>query len=447
MTGAWLGLGFVLGVLAEQSNPLKSLVFVISLVMSCWLIGRHGWHLVRIVGVLLVGFVLGVVRYQVLPVRPAEGTSASGVVLTVAGDGSETLEVVILRDDGQLVGLTVNDPIAVQVGERVVWEGVYRPGWSTVAGVEVAGQYEIQSFEAEQERALWPLLALRNWVRQAVLRVVPEPSGSLALGVMIGDDRGLAAPTRDVLRRSGLSHLTAVSGWNVAVVTAVIEGFLARLSPWWWLRWAGTGTAVWGYAALTGLEPPVQRAATMATLYLFARWRGWPREPISALGWAVVGLLFVRPELARSLAFQLSAIATATLSAMRLGEAKERQWKEFLLVPVAVQLAVTPLLLLRFGTFSLIAPLANALVEPVMPWLLVAGLLALLAALMGSLGTVFAIPAWALGRWIVLVAEWLLRIPGVSGVMIEPPVWIVVWLYVLSAGSWLAWIDRGRSDT
>jgi len=447
MTGAWLGLGFVLGVLAEQSNPLKSLVFVISLVMSCWLIGRHGWHLVRIVGVLLVGFVLGVVRYQVLPVPPAEGTSASGVVLTVAGDGSETLEVVILRDDGQLVGLTVDDPTAVEVGQRVVWQGVYRPGRSTVAGIGVVGQYEVEAFEAEQERAFWPLLALRRWVRGAVLRVVPEPSGSLTLGILTGDDRGLAASTREVLRRSGLSHLTAVSGWNVAVVTAVVEGVVARLSPWVWLRWVGIGTAVWGYAVLTGLEPPVQRAAAMATLYLLARWRGWPREPISALGWAGVGLLLVRPELAYSLAFQLSAIATFTLSAMRLGETKERQWKEFLLVPVAVQLAVTPLLLLRLGTFSLVAPLANALVEPIMPWLLVAGLLALLAAVMGSLGTVFAIPAWVLGRWIVLVAEWLLRIPGVSGVMIEPPVWSVVWLYALAAGLWLAWIDRGRSDT
>ncbi|MCM8747097.1 ComEC/Rec2 family competence protein [Thermomicrobium sp. CFH 73360] len=447
MTGAWLVLGFVLGVLADQNNPLESLVLLLSLVASSWLLGRHGWHLVRMASVLVLGLVLGVVRYHVLLVPSTLGTSTSGVVLTVADGNSETSEVVILRDDGQLVGLTVDDPTAVEVGQRVVWQGVYHPGRSTVAGIGVVGQYEIEAFEAEQERAFWPLLALRRWVRDAVLRVVPEPSGSLTLGILTGDDRGLAASTRDVLRRSGLSHVTAVSGWNVAVVTAVVEGVVARLSPWVWLRWVGIGTAVWGYAVLTGLEPPVQRAAAMATLYLLARWRGWPREPISALGWAVVGLLLVRPELAYSLAFQLSAIATFTLSAMRLGETKERQWKEFLLVPVAVQLAVTPLLLLRLGTFSLVAPLANALVEPVMPWLLVAGLLALLAALMGSLGTVLAIPAWALGRWIVLVAEWLLRIPGVSGVMIEPPVWIVVWLYVLAAGLWLAWIDRGRSDT
>lgn len=448
MTGAWLGLGFVLGVLADRNNPLESLVLLLSLVASSWLIGRHGWHLVRVAGVLVLGMVLGIVRYHVLLVPSTLGTSASGVVLTVAtADGnSETSEVVILRDDGQLVGLTVDNPTAVEVGQRVVWQGVYRPGRSTVAGIGVVGQYEVEAFEAEQERAFWPLLALRRWVRGAVLRVVPEPSGSLTLGILTGDDRGLAASTREVLRRSGLSHLTAVSGWNVAVVTAVVEGLVARLSPWLWLRWVGIGTAVWGYAVLTGLEPPVQRAATMATLYLLARWRGWPREPISVLGWAVVGLLLVRPELAYSLAFQLSAIATFTLSAMRLGETKERQWREFLLVPVAVQLAVTPLLLARFGTFSLVAPLANVLVEPVMPWFLLAGLVALLAAPLGWVGTMWAMPAWILGRWIVLVAEWSLRIPGASGVMVEPPDWGLVWLYVLGGGLWLTWIDRGGRE-
>ncbi len=446
MTGAWFGLGCVIGVLAAASDPLYAAALVVSLIVSSWLIGRRGWQLIRIVSVLLVGFLFGAARYLVLPVPPAEGARGSGVVLAVAGDGRKTTEIVVLRDDGQLVGLTGVDRSEIHEGERVVWHGVYRPGRSTVAGVRVAGQYEMTSLEAEQDLTLWPLLALRSWVRQAVLRVVPEPSGSLVSGVMTGDDRGLAAPTRDALRRSGLSHLTAVSGWNVAVVTAVTERFLVWISPWRWLRWIGTGAAVWSYAVLTGLEPPVQRAATMASLYLLARWRGWPREPISALGWAVAGLLLVRPELARSLAFQLSALATATLSAMRVGEVKRRAWKELLLAPAAVQLAVTPLLLLRFGSFSLVAPLANALVEPIMPWFLVAGLMALSGALLGPLGMVLALPAWALGRWIVLVAEWSLRIPGGSGVMIEPPVWSVVWLYVLVGGSWLAWIDRGRTE-
>ncbi|MCS7246307.1 MAG: ComEC/Rec2 family competence protein [Thermomicrobium sp.] len=442
MSGAWLALGVVVGVLVVHTAVLPGLALVMNVLVWIWLVAWRRDRAVRAAALILTGLVVGMLRFGLWSAPARDSTSGRGTVEVVRTE-QEATEIVVLRDDGQLVGLVVEGPIVTEIGERVEWTGTYRPGRRAVAGIVTSGMYEVASEGIARRRSSAWLAEVRDWTRGTLLRVVPEPSGSLTLGVLVGDDRGLASPTRERLRRAGLAHLTAVSGWNVAVVASAVEGLLTRVAPWTWLRWLGTGSAVWLYAFLTGFEAPVQRAAAMATLYLVARWRGWPGEPINALGWAVVVLLVLRPELARSLAFQLSTIATAALCVTRVSWVGWR-WSELVMRPVLVHFAVTPLLLYRFGTYSVIGPLANVLVEPAIPWLMVAGLLALVGSLLAPWGTVLAAPAWVIGRWVVAVAEWLVSIPGASGLTVGPPEWSLVWLYCTVATAILARIDRGR---
>ncbi len=437
MIGAWLALGVVAGAVASRSSwlggaGLCSTVLVLMVLMR-W---QAPGHLIRSLVVVGLGLVLGIGRSAVSD-GPASG-AVSGVGLVQWQAEDEAGEVVVLRDDGRLVALTGPTGIGVGAGERVAWRGVYRPGSRRVGPVRVAGTYDVTEMRVVTGADAL-LVSVRVHVRETVLRAIPEPSGSLALGVLIGDDRGLAQETRAVLRRAGLSHLTAVSGWNVAVVVGFLEGLLHRVRWRAWMRWLIAAVGVWSYAVVTGLDPPVLRAATMASLYLLARWRGWPREPISALGWAVVLLILVRPNLVDSLSFQLSGIATATLCVA--GLVYRGRW-ESVVVPVLVQSAVTPLLLFRFGTYSLVAPLANVLVEPVVPILMAAAAVVLLDLVVSGVGTLLGLPAWLAGRWIVLVGECLVSVPHGTGVTMSPPEWLVAWLYLICGTGVLSWIDR-----
>ncbi|MDW8059224.1 MAG: ComEC/Rec2 family competence protein [Thermomicrobium sp.] len=440
MSGAWLALGFLASAATSTWPVVTAVAVLASLAATTAVIGGRSFsgaqRALLLVG---AGAAAGWIRFGLFPDPSALSREMSGVVQLVEDDGRLGRTVVVLRDDGALVALRTRDSLPFEPGETVVWQGDYRSGAFSVGSVRVPGTYEITAIRRATDTDA-TFGGVRSIVRSTVLRSVPEPSGSLALGMLTGDDRGLSAATRAVLRQAGLSHLTAVSGWNVALIAAALEGALSRVRLRRWVSWAIVGSGVWGYAVLTGLEPPVLRAATMTSLYLLARWRGWPREPLAALGWAVVALLLVRPELARSLAFQLSGIATAALCASDLWQRRDR-W-EAIRSPVVVQLAVTPLLLLRFGTYSLVAPIANVLVEPVVPLLMGATLAVLPGAVVPGLGAVLGFPAWLLGRWVVAVAEWSTRLPGASGLAASPPVWIVSWGYLVAGSALLAWIDR-----
>jgi hypothetical protein len=109
---------------------------------------------------------------------------------------------------------------------------------------------------------------------------------------------------------------------------------------------------------------------------------------------------------------------------------------------VVVHAVVTLLLLARFGTYSLVAPLANVLVEPVVPWLLATGLIALIGGVMPWLASVFGVLAWILGHWIVLVGDIAGRSPGGTGTSMAPPIEWIEWVYALAGAGILAWIDR-----
>ena len=126
---------------------------------------------------------------------------------------------------------------------------------------------------------------------------------------MIGDDRDQPAALVERMRASGLAHLTAVSGQNVALVVAAASPLLRRARP--LARWAATLALIGWFVVLTRAEPSVLRAGAMAALGATAFALGRQREPLRLLAVAVVGLLLVDPLLAWSVGFWLSVGATA----------------------------------------------------------------------------------------------------------------------------------------
>jgi len=272
-------------------------------------------------------------------------------------------------------------------GERVVPGDRFEVGWS-VDPLEVVdpgyGSY-VESRGAAAIGHIWwlssrsdgpafyrRLINLRHRVSDGLQTVLPGDAGALAAGIVTGDDSGLGESARDAFLRTGTTHITAVSGSNVAMLLAiwnlvipagrnrrllVVQGLII--------------VSIWLYAILVGLEPPALRAAIMATLILLASRFGRRPDLLTLLALTSAGMVLWDPNYVRMVAVWLSVVATAAII-MRVPTAPGVNWK-----PVSrgmvegvglAQIATLPIVLSTFGTWSLTSVLANGLLSPLM-WL------------------------------------------------------------------------------
>ena len=245
-----------------------------------------------------------------------------------------------------------------------------------------------------------------NHLRRALLRgaaSLPDEHRALFAGLVLGDDREQDPGTVDDFRATGLSHLLAVSGQNVAFVLALAAPVLRLLG----LR--GRFLAALAVLALFGLltrwEPSVLRAEAMAAVSLLAVVLARPASTLRLLALAVTGLLLVDPLLVRSVGFVLSCGACAGIAT--LTAPLSRRLPLPLAVTIAAQAGVSPLLAPVFGGVPLVSVPANLLAAPVagpvMTWGLLAGVPA--GFLGGPVATVVHLPTRLMVAWVAGVAR------------------------------------------
>jgi competence protein ComEC len=242
--------------------------------------------------------------------------------------------------------------------------------------------------------------AVRSTLLRHLLALFPERRAGLLMGLSLGDTSHLDPGDEEHFRATGLGHLVAVSGENVAMVLAPMLGLavLLRLSarPRFLL---GLGTVVF-FVVLTGAEPSVLRAGVMAGFALVGTLLGRPRSTATLLGAAILVLLVSNPNLVWAVGFQLSVAATGGMVALA-GPLADRL--AFLPGPAAMaagttlsaQLGVSPLLLAYFHAVPLVTLLANLLAFPAVSPALLFGLAA--AAVATFLPPVAQLLAWISG--------------------------------------------------
>ncbi len=271
-----------------------------------------------------------------------------------------------------------------------------------------------------------PLLAWAHGIRSAFLdtsRGLPEPGGGLLPGLAIGDTTRVPEPLDAAMKASSLSHLTAVSGANCAIVVGAALTVAALLGAPLPVRLGVAAVALLGFVVLVTPEPSVLRAAVMAGLALGAVALGRPALGVPVLCAAVLLLLVADPWLARSYGFALSALATSGLLllagplAAALGRVLPAWLATVLAVPLAAQLACQPVLLLLDPSLPLYGVPANLLAGPAAPLATVLGLLAcLVGPVVPPVGAALAWLGWLPASWIAAVAELFAGLPGARGV-------------------------------
>lgn len=279
--------------------------------------------------------------------------------------------------------------------------------------------------------------AYRAHALDAVYRLWPDPEASLFAGILLGAESGIPEAVYKAFRDTGTAHVIVISGFNITVLAGLLVGVFRRV--------LGRGqfgvrratvialAGIFLYAVLVGGEAAVVRAAVMGVLGLFARQLGRRQVGVNTLTVVAAGMVFFNPRLPWDVSFQLSFAATLGLvlyaaplqeAFMRFTsrylplEAAQRLSQpvgEYLLFTLAAQVLILPISLYYFQKLSPISVVANPLVLPAQPPLMVLGGFALLlGTIYLPLGQVPAWLAWPFAAYTIRVAELLARVPGGS---------------------------------
>lgn len=287
--------------------------------------------------------------------------------------------------------------------------------------------------------------------------------GALVPGLAIGDTAAVGDELDAAMKSSSLSHLTAVSGANCAIVTAAAFALAAALGSARWIRVGIALLALIGFIVLVTPESSVVRAGAMAVVVLASIASGRQGGGIAALALAVVALLTLDPWFSRDYGFALSVCATAGLLLLAapltgaLARVMPVPLAALLGVPLAAQLACQPVLVLLDPGLALYGVPANLLAAPAAPLGTVVGLVGcLLLPALPSVGFACLQLAWLPASWIALVAHgasamplgrlpWLPDAPG--AVLLAACTAVALWLALsrrrrpgLRASAWTALI-------
>ena len=490
--------GVVLGVLAADANRTgAAFVAAICIGALTGLLTRLGRpSLVIGCAALAVGVALGAWRGTALALPSGPGSLASlvgrgelrivGAVVDDPRPRGSTQQVVLedlivsrpaggrTRVAGKLMA-TLPRSIPLAVGNRVAFvaaieapaafDGFDYPAY--LARLGIGGLVRVRQASVVDE--LSPnapsavTASLRRWLLDGLNEMVPEPEAALGAGILLGVRTSIAPEVANAFAIAGLTHVVAISGWNIAIVAAIVGSLfrpLERRRGGRWLAPLGAGMAIGGYVLLTGASPSVVRAALMAGAMMVARLGGSRAHAASALGAAALAMLIAAPSVLWDVGFQLSGLATAGLIMFGASiEGRLAGWPAWLREPVALtlaaQLTTLPVVLGSFGRLSLIAPLANVLVVPLVPMVM---LLCAIAAPLGALVASLQMPllgdaarwavggfAWLLLRSMIVIGQAAASIPY-AALPVTAPGWLALAWYPGLAIGWKRMADRAGRE-
>lgn len=229
-----------------------------------------------------------------------------------------------------------------------------------------------------------PEPAWASSMREAVVARVgvafDPPVSHWVSGLLLGDDSGFTDGWKEVFRRTGTTHLTAVSGFNVMLVLEAVRIVLRRFPLPKAGRLAALAAAVILFVFVTGRPASVLRAALMVGMVEIARLFGRPVKPLRALLLVLLAAaLWDARLLSSDRGFQLSALAAFGLAAFSppFRATLFRSWPEgpaeWGSQTLAATVAVSPMIAWMSGQYSLVAFPANVLVAVAIPYLMIGG--------------------------------------------------------------------------
>ncbi len=427
----------------------------LAIVLCIPLLRRVGALYLIFLGVVFAS--LGTCLYYAFAVQPLQGldgtTAQITARVTAVPQGGEGQYLLIVTDSDRVpIGTRVS--VAVenaqiqpeQYGSVNGNVSLYMPQSTRLRGdgVFLAGELQVITKTSSAPRWHERLSdTLRAGLLEGIYAVLPSDVATFSAGVCVGDMSALSADVTDDFRKSGLAHLTVVSGLHMTILTGAVMGALKLLRVRRSTSVAVALTVLWAFMLMVGFSFSVIRAAVM--LHCVMLGGAFRRRADSRTSLAVALLLIVsaNPYAVCDVGFLLSFAATWGMVVLlpmwnALLQASPAIQKHTLLrqlcAPVGASLAAmlftAPILANAFGTVAVLSPLANVLtgypVSVMLPLTLAGGVLYQIPFLQIPAKLCLWIAGW-LARWILAVARWIADI-SVTALQIRHPVWLFLLL-------------------
>jgi competence protein ComEC len=300
----------------------------------------------------------------------------SGTVMEdsdVDARGRTTLRLRDLTIDSQAVTgtawLSVEKTNEIRRSDIVTAEGTLSEGFGSFG----ASMYGGDITKVERPVPGDVALAVRDWFSGGVERSVGSPESDLGLGYLVGQRRGLPPDLDQALQVAGLTHIVVASGYNLTILVRFARRAFEKISK--YLSFMSASLMIICFVAVTGLSPSMSRAGLVAGLSLIAWYYGRNFHPLVLLPLAMAVTVLLQPSFAwGDVGWQLSfaafggvMIMAPLLQAYFFGDKPERPLRRIFIETISAQIWTLPVLLSTFGQLSLIAPIANMLILPLVP--------------------------------------------------------------------------------
>ncbi len=357
-----------------------------------------------------------------------------GVVAAEPQQSSGLQRVLLRLDESKAVVSAPLPPFPkYEVGDRLRLSGEFipysddsyykeRPGPYLIAGVSYVGRgVRVETISRNTEQSgLYTIrrtmIKVRHNFEDGIKAAMPEPYSSLSAGILLGTKEGVSDYMYALFVASGLIHLMALSGYNITVIADALRRFGLAFSAKFSYFFALGG--VWSFVLATGMSASVVRAAIMGSLLLIARAIGRQSDALVSVTIAAAVMVGFSPYiLVYDLGFQLSfaAMLGLILLAPSLGDSLRplgRVFGEIMATTLSAQIYTLPLLLYYYGRLSLVAVIANVLVLPFIPYLMILIFGAALVAQASLwLARYFGLLTMVALKYVIRVAESLVALP------------------------------------
>lgn len=322
--------------------------------------------------------------------------------------------------------------------ERYAVYGVMKRPYVGVVGSEVNNPFYKGVF------------ALKVRIQERINQLWSEPYASFESGLLLGARKGIPDYLMEAFNVTGLTHIIAISGYNISLVIVLVGAAFARFSR--KKRVIMSFVFVVVFTVLVGMSAAVVRAAIMGSIGLFALYFGRSTMVTLTLVMSALLMNIWNPKiLPYDVGFQLSFAATCGIVYIAPRIEKWFVWlpeaggiREALQMTIAAQISTLPIILFHFGRLSIVSPLANVLVAPFIPLSMATGAIAFVLSLISNwLGMIAAGVTWVFLEIIIQLTLLCARVPFASIEVGDFDLFLVCFSYIIM---WYWLYEKGEGN-
>lgn len=321
-------------------------------------------------------------------------------------------------------------------------EGIYR----------ICNKPKIALVLKNQGRKIYSvILAVKDRFEEKISEIFPDPEGAYLKGLLLGGSKRMTENLNTAFQRTGTTHTVAVSGYNVTIVAAFLMWLGIFLGLWRQQVFSFALIGIVLFVLATGAPSSAVRAGIMGGLVIWAMKEGRLANSQNAILFAAAAMLLINPLLLRyDAGFQLSFLATLgiiylyPLFEKKFFQGEQNILKETILMTLAAQVFVLPVILSSFENLSLISPLVNLLILPAIPYIMLGGFVAgLVGFIFIPMGKLIGFFPYILLKIELTIVQWLSHFSW-SALEIKNFGWIHISVYYILLSSALFFSNRKK---